>query len=158
MYSSLAHTSEFRVTFVLFWKSKEAGKRASQKIFLICFTRTFHFSSYIEKKKKKDKFGTQGLKPTSVLPWNRCITLMTQLHFLGLFKTKKQLFFFSSQSTVFLQQQWKWDHSSLTWPFYKALYKWWFYDDNTVLERKSGSQTWMQMWNDQVIHIWHLKR
>uniref|UniRef100_A0A803VSU6 Uncharacterized protein n=1 Tax=Ficedula albicollis TaxID=59894 RepID=A0A803VSU6_FICAL len=29
---------------------KSAETRASQKIFLICFTRTFHFSSYIEKK------------------------------------------------------------------------------------------------------------
>lgn len=80
--------------------------------------------------RKKDKFGTWRLKPTSVLPWNRWICLVTQLCFLGLFKTKKLLFFFPPKAQYFFSSNGNGITAALTWPFYnKALYKpvilWW---------------------------------
>lgn len=83
--------------------------------------------SFFQLHKKKTSLVHGGWNQPVFSPGTDELILWPNSIFLGSLKQRNS--YFSSQSTVFLQQQWKWDHSSLTWPFYKALYKpvilWW---------------------------------
>lgn len=106
------------------FKKKKAESRASQKIFLICFYQSVSlFQLHRKKTYRPVWYMVAGTSKTDLRFAPEQVNLSHDPTPFSRALYNKEIAIFSSQSTVFLQQQWTWDHSSLTWPFYKALYK-----------------------------------